>query len=141
MQKTKKSYGIYHALTVLPETVYPFKNEVDGAWVRGRASYEKALHDYQKRYGAPRYGYKLELYRSLFHIMGSILFIVTAAMVSKMLLGSDTALYGMVVLLILFITYQEFYLQPHRHMQRFQKGIVDWVCWVTPVAAYFWFHL
>lgn len=136
----KKRTGLYHALVVLPDHCYPFKTEIEGQWVRGARSYNAALARVQREYGAGHYGFKLDAYRQLFHLAGSILFLIIAAYFSQSLLGSPNALYAFLIVAILFISFQEFYLQRRTYRQLWRKGIIDWLTWCVPMGAYFFIH-
>ena len=137
----KKRTGLYHALVVLPDHVYPFKTEVEGQWVRGVRSYNATLARYQRKYGAGRYGFKLDAYRQLFHLAGSILFLMGAAYFSQVLFGSTVALYAFLIAAVLFISFQEFYLQRRTYRQLWRKGILDWLTWCVPMGIYFFTRL
>jgi hypothetical protein len=126
----------YTYFITLPDRMYPFACEVEGQWVRGRLSYEQALNRAIDTYGLGHFGYKLSLYRSVFHFIGSVLFIYLAALISKTLWGSDIALYILFCAAIAALTYQEFYLHPKRYGQHIQKSIADWLTWVTPIVIY-----
>ncbi|MFA6415060.1 MAG: hypothetical protein WC217_01010 [Candidatus Paceibacterota bacterium] len=136
----KRHDGLYHSLVVLPDRLYPFQTEVAGQWVRGVRSYNATLAQYQKRYGAGHYGYKLNAYRQLFHITGSILFLVSAAYLSQSFFGSTIALYAFLIAAVLFISFQEFYLQRRTYRQLWRKGVVDWLAWCAPIGAYLLTH-
>ncbi|MBU6388844.1 hypothetical protein KGQ72_03160 [Patescibacteria group bacterium] len=133
----KRRSGLYHALVVLPDHVYPFRTEVEGQWVRGIRSYNATLARYQRMYGAGHYGFKLDAYRQVFHLAGSILFLVSAAYLSETLFGSTAALPAFLIAAILFISFQEFYLQRRTYRQLWRKGIVDWLTWCLPIGIYF----
>jgi Na+/H+ antiporter NhaD/arsenite permease-like protein len=133
----KKYGGLYHALVVFPDHVYPFKTEVEGQWVRGVRSYNATLARYQQKYGDGRYGFRLDAYRQLFHLAGSILFLVSAAYLSQMFFGSTVALYAFLIAAVLFISFQEFYLQRRTYRQLWRKGILDWLTWCVPIGLYF----
>lgn len=137
----KEHAGFYHALVCLPDHCYPFKTEVEGQWVRGIRSYNATLARYQKKYGNGHYGFKLDAYRQIFHLAGSIIFLISAAYLSQTLFGSEAALYIFLIAAILFISFQEFYLQRRTYRQLWGKGIIDWLTWCTPIGIYFWMYL
>lgn len=136
----KKFADLYHALVVLPDRLYPFKTEVEGQWVRGVRSYNATLDRYQRMYGPGRYGFKLDAYRQLFHLTGSILFLASAAYLSQYLFGSTIALYAFLIAAVLFISFQEFYLQRRTYQQLWRKGVIDWIAWCVPIGVYFFTH-
>lgn len=131
---------MYLNLVELPDRLYPFATELEGRMVRGRRSYEHALSRAFSQYGPGRFGYKLLLYREAFHFIGAILFITAAGLVSKVLFGSDVALYVLLGAAIIALSFQEFYIQPRRYGQRTQKGLTDWFTWVAPMMAYLLFY-
>lgn len=136
----KKRAGLYHELVMLPDYVYPFKNEVRGHWVRGVRSYNAALAKYQRKYGAGCYGFKLDAYRQVFHLAGSILFLAIAAYVSQHFFGSSDAMFALLVAAIALISFQEFYLHRRMYQQLWRKGIIDWLTWCIPFGIYFFTH-
>ena len=132
----RKSYVF---LVTLPDRLYPFKSEIEGQWVRGQRSYEQAVNQALEKYGLGRLGYKLMLYRETFHFLGSILFILWATAISKILFGSDIALYVLLIAAILALAVQEFYIHPKSYGQHARKGVADWLVWVVPMVAYLLF--
>lgn len=127
---------LYWLFVTLPDHFYPFKNEVNGRWVRGVRSYTKAVARAHKKHGVGRLGYKLTIYRETFHFAGSVIFIGLATFVSNSFFGSQTALYILLCAAIAALTYQEFYLHPRRYGQQVKKGILDWSFWVLPMLVY-----
>lgn len=137
----KKQSGLYHALVIIPDRVYPFQNLVGGELVRGIRSYNAALARYERKYGKGHYGFKLGAYRQLFHLGGSVLFLVLAAALSEEFLGGSEALYVLLVAAVLLISFQEFYLHRRMYEQLWRKGIVDWLAWCLPMGMYIISHL
>ena len=136
----KKRTGLYHALVILPDRLFPFKTEIDGQWVRGIRSYNERLAAYQRAYGPGRYGFKLNAYRQFFHFLGSVAFLVIAAFLSSRYLGGTDAMYAFLIAAIALISFQEFYLHRRMYEQLWRKGIVDWLSWVVPMGVYFFTH-
>lgn len=126
----------YFYVVTLPERLYPFKANIGGEWVRGRRAYEKALRAALRRHGIGKIGYKLLLYREVFHFVGSIVFIISATLISNELFGSDKALYVLMGAAVLALGFQEFYVHPRTYGQRPQKGVLDWLSWVIPMVVY-----
>lgn len=126
----------YASVVSIPDRLYPFACEIEGRLVRGRRSYEQAVAHAFKEYGPGRFGYKLLMYREVFHFIGALLFITSAALISRVFFGSDTALYVLLVAAIASLTFQEFYVHPRRYGQRTQKGVTDWFTWVVPMMLY-----
>lgn len=137
----KKRVGFYHALVMLPDRLYPFKTEVHGRWVRGVRSYDATLARYQRMYGMGRYGYKLGVYRQFFHLAGSILFLVIAAYLSESFLGSARAMYVLLLVAVILVSFQEFYLHRRMYEQLWKKSVIDWLAWCVPLGVYFWMYL
>jgi hypothetical protein len=109
--------------------------------VRWQRSYEHRLESAQKSLGVGRYGFRLSAYREIFHIFGAGIVIVLGTVISQAIWGSDTALPLVFVLAMLVITYQEFVLQPRTYKQRFGKGVIDWISWITPLGLYLFYFL
>ncbi len=139
-KKSAKRTGLYRSLVTLPDKLYPFKTEVQGQWVRGIRSYNAAFARVQREYGTGHYGFKLDAYRQVFHLAGSILFLLCAAYVSQTLFGSPDAIYAFLVAAVLLISFQEFYLHRRMYQQLWRKGIVDWLAWCVPLGIYFFTH-
>ncbi len=127
---------IYEFIETIPDRLYPFANEIEGRWVRGRRSYLNALNNAFLTYGPQRLGYKLTFYRASFHLLGAVLFIIFATLLSQKLFGSDRALYVLMATAIVVLFIQEFHLHPKRYGQSRQKGVVDWLTWVIPMVTY-----
>lgn len=123
----------------LPDRFYPFANEVNGRRIRGIRSYKKAVACALQKNGVGRLGYKLMVYRQIFHFIGSILFIIFATLVSKEIFGSEVSLYFLLVTAIVALTYQEFYVHPRRYGQRIRKSLLDWFFWVIPMLVYIFY--
>jgi hypothetical protein len=127
---------IYEFTETIPDYLYPFACEIEGRWVRGRKSYLQALNHAFDTYGPHRLGYKLTVYRAGFHFLGAVLFIIFSAIVSKKLLGSEIALYILLVAAIVALFIQEFHSHPKRYGQSKQKGWLDWLTWTIPMLVY-----
>ena len=132
----RKRTGLYHALVILPDRLYPFRTQVEGQWVRGIRSYNATLARYQRAYGAGHYGYRLGTYRQLFHLAGSVLYLMVAAYLSQSLLDSTRALYAFLAAAVFLISFQEFYLHRRMYRQLWRKGIIDWLAWCVPIGVY-----
>jgi hypothetical protein len=140
MRKEDKKPGLfartYHYFVTMPDRWYPFGCEIEGQWVRGVRSYDRALARAYRRYGRGHYGYGLAFYRQAFHLAGSLLVMYVATLVAFGLFGSSTALAVLLLLATLCITYQEFFLQRRTYHQLWRKGVADWSVWVLPMALY-----
>ena len=134
--KKRRVVRFYAALVTLPDRLYPFRTEVGGQWVRGIRSYRATLARYERRYGPGHYGVKLDAYRQVFHLASSILYLVIAAYLSRVLFGSEKAIYVFLLAAVAFITFQEFYLHRRMYRQLWKKGIIDWMAWCVPIGVY-----
>ena len=137
----KKRTGFYRWLVMIPDRLYPFKTDVGGQRVRGIRSYNASLARYQRKYGAGHYGFKLDAYRQIFHLAGSVLYLLVAAYLSQALFGSERALYAFLAAAVLLISFQEFYLHRRMYRQLWKKGIVDWLAWCVPMGMYLFTHI
>ena len=133
--------GIYTFFVTLPDQLYPFRCKIRGKTVRGIRSYQHAVRRIEKLYGPGHLGYLLSLYRSLFHVIGSITVIVVVTYVSHTLFGSETALKILFATCIFLVSYQEFYLHRKRYRQLWRKGVLDWLTWVVPIGLYLFMQL
>lgn len=129
-------WQIYVSLVFIPDYFYPFASKVGGKWVRGKRSYEHAVAHALRHYGYHRLGYKLTLYREAWHFLGSVLFIISAALISQLFFGNEVAFYLLLSSAIVALTFQEFYVHPKRYGQHLPKGIADWCAWVMPMVVY-----
>lgn len=136
MQPYLKFYSFW---VTLPNRCYPFSLVIDGKRVRGRQAYEAVLKRVQELRGPGSYSYGLIMYRQIFHVLGAILFITLAALVSHRLFGSEIALYVLLGAAALMITVQEFYFHPRHYQQNLPKSVSDWLAWVMPMGAYLFF--
>lgn len=135
----KKCKACYLYFLTIPDRLYPFSSEIEGRWVRGSESYSRSVAAAFEKYGSGRLGYKLTLYRETFHFVGSVLFILAAAMLSENFFGSEIALYVLFGAAVLALSFQEFYVHPKHWEQHRGKSIFDWFSWVLPMMLYFTF--
>lgn len=144
-KKSKRSLsrhtGIYPYLVSLPDRLYPFATEIEGHMVRGKRSYDLALRRARRRLGPGHFGYKVLAYRQACHLAGALLLIVVSTLLAKEWFGSEIALYALLALAVLLVTFQEFYLHPKYYGQLWKKSVADWMVWVTPIATFVLFSL
>ena len=132
----KKLKNFYQSLVTIPETLYPFSIKSKVGVLHGQKAYAKRLTFYRSRLGPGHIGYRLFLYRQFFHFLGSILFIISATLISKSLFGSRVALYILLIIAVCAISYQEFYLHPRLYKQLWTKSVGDWLSWIVPIGLY-----
>lgn len=135
----RKKNGIYHFFIVLPDRLYPFSAMIGGRRVRGRRAYEYKLRRLEAKYGPGHIGVLLNLYRSLFHVIGSIIVIVAFTLLVQRFFGDERALYIVLSAMTLLVTYQEFYYHRRQYGQIWKKGVLDWLSWVVPIGLYLFF--
>ena len=129
----RHEFAPYHFVVTLPDKLYPFRNQIEGQWVRGVRSYDAALRRAYRKYGAGHYSYGLTFYRFLFHIVGAFIILAGSTFIAHRLFGSTIALVVLLALAMLFITYQEFVLQRRTYKQLWRKGVFDWLTWCAPL--------
>ena len=132
----KRYAGFYSFWITLPNRFYPFSYIVEGQRVRGRAAYDAVLAKIQSVRGPGSYSYALIAYRQVFHIIGAVLFMAFATVISHQLFGSEVALYVLLGAAALMVTIQEFYLHPRMYDQHLPKSVSDWLAWVIPMGVY-----
>ena len=132
---------IYQYFFDLPDKLYPFKAEIEGRWVRGRESYKQSIEKAVSAYGPGRFGYKLTIYRQAWHLVGTLLVIILATILARNIFGSDVALYVLLGVVVLGVTYQEFDHHPKIYNQRINKSVTDWSVWVLPIMIYLFLFL
>ena len=132
--------GLYNFCVAIPDRVYPFAEEIEGQKVRWHRAYQQALSRIQSERGYGYYGARLIAYRSVCHVLGAILFIVFATLVSRDLFGNEMALYILLVLASLALIVQEFYLQPRTFGQMKLHSTVDVLSWIVPFGLYIFIH-
>lgn len=130
-------FGFYNFCVRIPDYLYPFSEMIEGKKVRWKAAYDQALARMNERKGGfGHYGAWLIAYRSVFHILGSFLFILFATLVSEDLFGSQVALYVLLGMAAFALVYQEFFLQPRTFGQLRLHGAIDVLSWIVPFGLY-----
>ena len=128
--------SIYIWLDTIPERLYPFAHEIEGQWVRGKVAYAKVLEEGFALLGPGKMRPKLVIYRGAWHLLGSVVFIISVTLLARDVLGSEAALYILMGAAIAALIFQEFILDPRRYKQQTNKGIIDVFTWVVPMAVY-----
>lgn len=136
MSLRQRIIRLHHWFETLPDKLYPFRAEIEGKWVRGKAAYQKLLEDGFALHGHGRVGYKLTIYRGAWHIAGSILLIAGIVAVSNRWSPEGSLAPTLLLLAIVALFLQEFILHPRRYGQSFNKGLFDVATWLTPIAIY-----
>jgi len=135
-------FGFYNFCVRIPDNLYPFSEVIEGKKVRWKAAYDQALARMNEAQGGfGHYGARLIAYRSFFHILGSLLFILFATLVSEDLFGSQIALYALFGMAAFALLYQEFFLQPRTFGQLRIHSIVDVLSWIVPFGIYLYLML
>jgi hypothetical protein len=125
---------IHSFLESIPDRLYPFASDIEGEWVRGRQSYRHAVTSAFAKHGPNQYGFTLILYRSFFHMVGGILFVVAATIVAEEWFSTEIALYVFVAAGAFALFVQEFYTHPRKYGQLRLKSYADWLTWVIPMV-------
>jgi len=128
--------SVYIWLDTIPERLYPFAHEIEGQWVRGKVAYAKVLEEGFALLGPGKMRPKLIIYRGAWHLLGSVVFIISVTLLARDVLGSEAALYILMGAAIAALIFQEFILDPRRYKQQTNKGIIDVFTWVVPMAVY-----
>jgi hypothetical protein len=132
---------LYNFFVCIPDHLYPFSEMIDGERVRWKRAYDQALARMTEAEGFGHYGARLIAYRSFFHILGSLLFILFATLVSQDLFGNEIALYVLFAMAAFALIYQEFFLQPRTFGQLRIHGIIDVLSWIIPFIIYLYLVL
>jgi hypothetical protein len=132
---------LHHWLEMIPDKLYPFKQEIEGQWVRGIRAYRKVLDDGIKIHGPGQTSYRIMFYRGAWHLIGSVIFLLGTTLLANHLFGNLVALYVLMVAAIMALILQEFLLHPKRYGQSTRKGVIDVVTWVAPMVVYVAFLL
>ncbi len=133
--------GVYPFLVTIPDRLYPFRAEVEGKMVRGKKAYDLALLRARRKLGPGRLGYKVLAYRQACHLIGALMLIIVSTLVAQDVFGSAIALYTLLSLAMLGVTFQEFYLHPKYYGQLWKKSLADWAVWVSPIAFFIYVNL
>ena len=136
----KRFQKTYNFFVTLPDRFYPFSEEIEGERVRWQAAYNQALAKVQKEYGYGRYGVKLIAYRSIFHVIGSSLFILFSALITQELFDTNTALYVVFFLAVIALAYSEIIMQKKLLGQHLMHSIFDLFSWIVPMGIYLYIH-
>lgn len=134
MRKFLHKWHLY--FETLPDRLYPFTEEIEGRWVRGKEAYMAVVAKAFQTHGQDKLGYRLILYRGTFHLIGAVAFMVGATIFSRHFFGSEVALYVLLGVAVFALTLQEFLLHPVRYKQSTSKGVFDWLSWVVPMLLY-----
>lgn len=125
---------LYNFILTIPDRLYLLPSEINGKKEYFLTSYNHTKQMCQSVAGT---GYCREIlvWREIFHALGAVLFIFISIGFER-LFKSPVA--GFIVLggVIVWITFQEFYLHPTFYSQTFTKGIIDWMVWLVPIVAY-----
>jgi len=135
-RRRRKPPALYHFFIVLPDHLYPFRSHIQGKWVRGIRSYNRAVAQAERRLGRGHFGVWINCYRSFFHVLGAVAIIALSAYVANELFGSKQAIYTMLAAATFLISLQEFYYHRRQYEQVFRKSVVDWLSWVVPIGIY-----
>ncbi|KND51368.1 MAG: hypothetical protein ABA06_03600 [Parcubacteria bacterium C7867-001] len=73
-------------------------------------------------------------WREVCHVVGSVILIVATTFLAPF--APFNLPIAVFAVLVVFMTYQEFYLHPKKYQQRLWKGILDWLAWVLPFALF-----
>lgn len=128
--------SLHRWFETLPDKLYPFKRHIEGKWVRGKRAYHKALEEGIAIHGPGKHSYRMVIYRGTWHLLGSIVLMISLTVIAQRLFGTNAALYVLMGLAILALFMQEFVLHPKRYGQTTRKGIFDVVTWIAPMVAY-----
>lgn len=126
---------IYDWLIRLPGYFYPFATVVNGKRRRGMASYQCALELIKETETKIIYPAKVLIHREMSHLLGSLIAIPTGSFLG-VLLNTPVVTYIFFILLIIFITIQEFYIHPKYYRQIWWKSCIDWSMWVGPIILF-----
>lgn len=125
---------IYNFILTIPDRLYLIPSEINGKKEYFLASYNHTKKICQEFAGSG-YCREILIWRELFHFLGAIFFIFLSIGLEKIF---KTSFAGLIVLgmVVVWITFQEFYLHPTFYSQSFSKGIIDFLVWVVPIALY-----
>lgn len=129
---------LYYFCETIPDRLYPFRAEIDGVRRRGRLAYQAAVARARAQYGAAAHGRWLIVYRSAFHVLGSVLVVLGVTVISESLFGTVVGMQVFLVGFISFLFLQEFYWHPRRYAQGRTKSYIDWLTWVVPMVTLGW---
>jgi len=76
------------------------------------------------------------IWRELCHLTGSLFLILISYFLKPLIPAASIIIF---VVLLLWMTYQEFYLHPKKYDQKLWKGILDWLSWIAPFVIYLTF--
>jgi len=125
----------YNFVLTIPNRLYIFPSEINGKKEYFLKSYNYTKNLCQEFIGSG-YCKEILIWRELFHFLAALFFIALAAGLEK-LFKSSTLVFIILGAVVLWITFQEFYLHPTFYDQKFVKGLVDWLVWIIPIAIYF----
>ena len=119
--------NFYDFLIRLPDKLFIIPHKIDGELIFGERSYNYFIENNH---------FAIKMWREIFHLAGSILVVIISRFISN-ITGFKKLDIVILLALILFITFQEFYLHPKYYNQKLYEGILDWLFWVGPIIYYF----
>jgi len=127
----------YDYLITFPERLYPFSEIGNNKEkITGDKAY-KFLAEKNKRLYNDAYSLqspKLLLWRQVFHIVGSTIFVLIADQMFRHLSFFNG--FAFLVLVSVSLAVQEFYLQSKYYDQNLQKSVIDFTTWMLPILLY-----
>lgn len=127
------SVNVYSLIETLPNSLYPFQQEIEGQLVRGRDAYQNVVDSGIALYGENYTSLSIIVYRGVWHVAGSIVILLFLLHFGRRLFPTDVLLYSFVLALFIGLFLQELVFHPSRYDQSVTKGLIDLLTWLAPV--------
>jgi len=133
---SRTSVSAYSLIETLPDSLYPFQQEIEGQLVRGHDAYQNVIDSGIALYGENYTSLPIILYRGVWHVLGSIVILVFLLHFGRRLFPTNVLLYSFVLALIIGLILQELVFHPSKYDQPIIKGVFDLLTWLAPVIIY-----
>ena len=130
------SVNVYSLIETLPDSLYPFQQEIEGQLVRGRDAYQNVIDSGIALYGENYTSLPIIIYRGVWHVLGSIVILVFLLHFGRRLFPTNLLLYSFVLALLIGLILQELVFHPSKYDQPIIKGVFDLLTWLAPVIIY-----
>jgi hypothetical protein len=130
------SVNVYSLIETLPNSLYPFQQEIEGQLVRGRDAYQNVVDSGIALYGENYTSLSIIIYRGAWHVLGSVVILLFLLHFGRRLFPTNVLLYSFVLALFIGLILQELVFHPSKYDQPIIKGVFDVLTWLAPVMIY-----
>ena len=125
-------------MRTIPERTYPFvERDAQGKKVYLDRAFKRRNEMCLQELGSmPNiHCHRIFFWREFLHLFGGVMFWFIA-LVIHYYFGTPTS-YILPAILIIFLAFQEFFIDRIRYNQKWIRGVIDWVVWIIPLVLFF----